>query len=287
MSDVILIFLLCFLATTKVTLQGRFAKTSGNSSFGALTFNTVIFASAAVLFARWLIGCHASTALFGAVFGVLTVLFQLFYVMAMSGGNVSLTVMFVNFSMVIPIAFSVIYGKEHITPIKAAGIALIVLALALTFKKGKGGEVNHKRWLLTALAAALINGGLSICQKLYGMTVYSSEGSGFVAWAYLIAFLLSFAVCFLRGVSNKENRFSVSPRAALLGVSAGAVLAVFQWLNTYAVSAIDAAVIFPSYYGGSMILSAMSGVLILKDKLTKRQICAILIGIVAIVILNI
>ena len=288
MINAILIFILCFLATTKVTLQGRFAKTSGNTPYGVLCFNTVIFAAAALLFARWLVGCHAVTAVFGAVFGVLTVMFQLTYVIAMSGGNVSLTVMMVNFSMIIPIAFSVIYGKEQISPLKWVGILLIAVALLLTLKKGKkqmGGKKS--KWLIFAITASLLNGALAICQKLYGLTFDGAEESGFVAWTYITAFLLSLAICIFQRLSHKSNGFTVTARIAALGASAGVILAVFQWLNTYAISTIEGAIIFPSYYGGSMVLSTLSGVIILKDKLTKKQLCAVLIGVVALVLLNI
>ena len=79
----------------------------------------------------------------------------------------------------------------------------------------------------------------------------------------------------------------MTSKVAALGISAGVVLAVFQLLNTYAISTIEAAIIFPSFYGGSLVLSALSGVIILKDKLTRKQVAAVALGVAALVILNI
>ena len=168
------------------------------------------------------------------------------------------------------------------------GILLIATALLLTLKKGGTQESgNKKRWLAFAIAASLVNGAAAICQKLYALSFERTEGSGFVAWSYITAFLLSFAVCLVKKITRKNGSFALTSKVATLGISAGAVLAVFQLMNTYAISTIEASIIFPSYYGGSMVLSALSGVIILKDKLTRKQICAICLGVIALVLLNI
>lgn len=285
MKDFILILILCFLASLKVTLQGQVAKKDKNNFFSATAFNGIIFIAAAVLFSFWLASCSIQTVFFGAVFGILTVLFQICYFLAMSCGNVSLTVMIVNFSMIFPIIYSFYAFSEQIATIKFVGIALVSVSLLLSLNKNGSGRGDFKKWLLLSLCAAAANGGLAICQKIFGATEYNSENKSFVSWAYLTAAVLSFILCLV--FYKKLGSFKLSVKPVLFGASAGAVLAVFQCLNTYAVSVINSATLFPAYNGGSMVLSAFSGVIILKDKLTKKQILSVLLGITAVIILTV
>lgn len=289
MKDIFFILILCVLAASKVTLQGQFAKKAENTFCNAICFNTIIFATSALLFVKWIAGSHIQTAAFGAVFGLLTVLFQAFYMMAMSNGNVSLTVMIVNFSMIIPIGFSLIFYNEKMTAFQMIGILLVITALLLSLEKGDKKYKSFKKWLFLAVCASLINGCLAVCQKIFASGEYGIENKGFVAWAYITALIISVLVCiFLKfHKSSQENSLlKITPQIAALGIFAGAILAVFQWLNTYAVSVINSAILFLSYNGGSMVLSALLGVLLLRDKLTKKQICSVVLGAAAVIILT-
>lgn len=285
MKNTVLILILCILATLKVTLQGQYAKKTENTFYNAIAFNTLIFATSAVLFAKWVTESHMQTALFGVIFGVLTVLFQSFYIMAMSIGNVSLTVMTVNFSMIIPIVFSVICYNETISVLQIIGILLVVIALILGIEKDSGKSGNVKKWLILALCASLSNGCLSVCQKIFASSAYGVENKGFVAWAYITSSIISVLICSVLKFGKSREKKTVNRIKWILGVSAGVVLAIFQWLNTYAVSVIDSTVLFPSYNGGAMVLSSLSGVIILKDKLSKKQICSVALGTVAVIVL--
>ena len=159
--------------------------------------------------------------------------------------------------------------------------------------KNEGGfyesEINGAIPVPKLLSTDRINGCLAVCQKIFASGEYHGENKGFVAWAYITAFIISALVCiFLKfhKSSKKNSLLKITPQIAALGISAGAVLAVFQWLNTYAVSVIDSTILFPSYSGGSMVLSALSGVLLLRDKLTKKQICSVVLGAAAVIILT-
>lgn len=289
MKDIFLILILCVLATSKVTLQGQFAKKVENTFYNAICFNSIIFVTSALLFIKWIANSHMSTAIFGAIFGLLTVLFQAFYIMAMSKGNVSLTVMIVNFSMIIPIAFSLIYYHEKITISQIIGIIFVIIALILSLERGDEKHKYLKKWLFLTVCASLTNGCLAVCQKIFASGEYSGENKGFVAWAYITAFVISVLICLFikfRKSSKENSLFKMTPQIAALGIFAGVILAVFQWLNTYAVSVINSTILFPAYNGGSMVLSALSGLLLLKDKLTKKQIFSVVLGAVAVIILT-
>ena len=69
-------------------------------------------------------------------------------------------------------------------------------------------------------------------------------------------------------------------------MSVGVVLAVFQWLNTYAISTIDASLLFPLSSGVTIIMSTLMGIILFRDKLSLKQGISIAVGIAAVVIMN-
>lgn len=283
--DLLIILVLCIMATAKVTLQGNFAKKHVKTSLDSVFFNGLIFFFSFLIFSFNIIGCSYVTFIYGGIFGLLTVLFQLLYISAMSMGNVSLTVMTVNLSMVIPILLSVFCYNEKLTWQKLIGIILTVLAIVMSADKKSELSGNFKKWFILSISASLTNGVMAVCQKVFTKTEFYHESQAFVAVSYLVAALFSLVlVLSLNPKSNLNLRFKVNVWGTALCI--GLVLGLFQVLNTKAMTEISGVLFFPAYYGGSIILSGISGVLILKDKLKKNQVISMIIGITAIVLMN-
>ena len=285
--DFLIILLLCSLATLKVTLQSRFGKKSLKSDSDNLLFNAIVFLTAAVLFCTDIPKASFQTWCFALAFAILTVIFQLFYTKALTVGNVSLTVMVVNLSMLFPSLISVIFYNESLTLTRIIGIVLTILSFMLTVNF-KVNEKISRHWIIFTAAAAIANGVIGITQKIFGSSDFSGEKKAFVACSYAIAFLVAIALYFCmrsreKGPQNTKRNIG---KTYMFAVAVGSILAVFQWLNTYAVSVMDGSFLFPIYSGGSIILSTLVGILFFKDKLTKRQKISITLGTVAVVIMN-
>lgn len=284
--DFIIIFVLCLLATSKVTLQGLFSKKNVQSIADGLFFNGLIFLFSAIVFIRNAFSFSSGVVLYGMIFGSLTVLFQLCYVKAMSCGNVSLTVLIVNLSMIIPIAFSIIVYKEQLSPLRFSGILLAFISLALNLTKTEEASTS-KNWLWISLLASTANGSLAVCQQIFGKTQWGSLTKEFVAWSYITAAVVSLVLFFILKSKGFSISFKLKPIVFIIGSAVGIILSVFQVVNTRAISTIDSTLLFPAYNGGTLILSSITGVLFLKDKLKRNQAISIVIGIIAIVIMNI
>ena len=111
----LIILLLCTLATAKVVLQSRFGKKNLIANSDNVLFNVIVFFTAAMIFLEDIPKASFSTWIFASTFAILTVIFQLTYTKALSVGNVSLTVMAVNLSMLFPSLVSVIFYDERLT----------------------------------------------------------------------------------------------------------------------------------------------------------------------------
>ncbi|MBO5755085.1 MAG: hypothetical protein J6R89_03390 [Clostridia bacterium] len=101
--------------------------------------------------------------------------------------------------------------------------------------------------------------------------------------------LAFFVTMIVYGIGRlKKDTATVLRKAScyVFAIWIGATLAIFQWLNTYAISTIEGTFLFPAYSGGSIVLSTLIGIFFFKDKLSRKQACGILVGILAVVLLN-
>ena len=284
--ELIIIFLLCLLASTKVFLQGLFSKNNVNSFADGLFFNGLIFLFSAIVFIKDTCTFNLDVLLFGIVFGTLTVLFQSCYIKAMSCGNFSLTVLIINLSMIIPMLFSAVVYNERISALRFIGILLSLAALAFNLNPKAQDSCSFK-WLRLALLASLANGLLAVCQQLFGKTLWGNFTKEFVAYSYITAAVVSAIIYGILKSKGVGISFKLRPSVFLVALGIGVVLSVFQLVNTWAIANIESTLLFPTYNGGTLILSSVTGVLFLKDKLKFNQYISIAIGVIAIVIINV
>lgn len=127
----------------------------------------------------------------------------------MSCGNVSLTVLIVNLSMIIPIFVSVVFYKETIGVLRLLGICLMVAALCLNVNKEK--SVEYKKWFLFCLFASLANGALAVCQQIFGKTEWKGETHSFIAWSYIIATVVSMLLYLFFKAKGDGITFKIKP----------------------------------------------------------------------------
>ena len=281
--QILIILGLCLLATVKITIQGRFAKARTKSTYDAIFFNALIFFFAALIFGKDLLSLNGAVALFGAGFGVLTVLFQLSYIKAMACGNVSLSVLIVNLGMILPVILSVVCYGESLSVMRFLGLCLTVLALILSVD-GKNRSPQFKKWFFLSILATLSNAGIAVLQKSFSKTPWSGEVKPFVAFGYVVATILSLLLCLLLKKGKGERKFDW--KLFLGALSIGVILGIFQVLNTKAIARIEGTLFFPAYNGGTLILSSLSGLLILKDRLNRKQFLGLAVGVIAIILMN-
>ena len=280
----ILIFLMCLLATAKMSFQTAFGKHSVKNSTDALGFNFFVFVASALLFLPSVFGCSPAVWIYGLVGAVFTVVYQLVYTKALSVGNVSLTVLITNFNMVVCVLVSYIFFKEPISALRLFGILLTVASFVICNGVGTKERVD-KKWLILAVLSMLTSAAGSLVSKCLSNSQYTGEAQAYISSLYIIAAAIAFAIYPM--MAKKEPRtfkigFNVIKYAAATGISLG----IFQMVFNYGLARIDGTFLFPAQSGGTIILSALSGVLIFKDKLTKRQMIGMVTGIVALVIMN-
>ncbi|HOP10398.1 MAG TPA: EamA family transporter [Oscillospiraceae bacterium] len=285
------IFGLAAMATTKVTIQSAFGKKIMQTSADALFYNGMLFAFAAVIAIPLTIAekqtLSITTCLYGAAFGILSIIFQFSYANAFRTGSVSLTVLINSFSLIIPILFCSIIYEEPLTVNRIIGMILLFISFFFSVKKdSKFGKFNV-RWLIHTLICFFSGGFASVVLKLHQHTESKEQYSGFVLAAYIVAFTLSALLYYYKYKSvHVKVTYKLTPKVWIPAAFAGIILGVYQKFNLFLAGIIDSAVLFPIIGCSVTIMMTICGVLIFRDKLRKIQILGIGIGIISIALIS-
>ena len=284
MNWLIIIFL-GMLATVKVSAQSRFGRTSIKNGTDAIFFNCILFLFTAIIFFSDAVNASSVTVLYAAMLGVIEISYQFFYINSLSLGSVSLTILIVNLFNVIPVILSALVFGDAISPLRITGIVMTLLSFAVctdfSFK-----EKNAKKWFLCTLGVAVASASANVLQKFFAESPVASENSAFVSWGYIFAFVFSLAFYLVNSSIKEKKTFKTSPRVFVYAAICGGLLAVYMYINTKALTFIPGTFFFPAYSGISTILSTMVGIILFKDKLSKKQFLGIAVGIIALVLVN-
>lgn len=289
----LLIPLLCMLALTKITLQSKFSKTANGGVADTVFFNGIVFSSAALLFCFSILknGITFSTCVSGMIMGILSVAFQLFYICAFSKGKMTLTVIINNFSMLLPMAVSIILFNEEFGTLKIIGTILALLSFVFSAAREKrstdfvADNTNNAPWLIFTILTFLSNGLISVNQKIYSVFTQKLQVFEFVAVAYITAAVLSCLILGIVTLKNQKLTCAKRPEVIISGCLIGVLLGIFQGINTYAASVIDGTILYSTYNCGVSLLSAVTGRIFFNEKLSVKQYAGVLIGSAAIVFL--
>lgn len=255
--------------------------------FNFLYFNVVVLTF--ILLNTKPEGIHLQTAILAVAFGVLFVITILLYMKAMEEGPLSFSSLLFSFGILVPIICGVFLWNEGISAVQLVGLAL----LFLTFYMGSGttGDSEHKvnlRWLVFCITALVGNGIIMALSKAHQMIMPGKEIKEFLILAFgtasLLSLLLFFRQRFVAGekVSHLKNRTFV-----LLVLAAGITTAFGNQLALYLSARIPAVIQFPTVNGGVVFVSTIFSALVFKEKLSKRGIAGMLLGLVALVLLSV
>ena len=199
--------------------------------------------------------------------------------------GITVTSLSSKLSVVLPTMAGVLLFHETLGWRVAVGIVLALVALVLVL--GGGGRSSEGRqksnWLLPMLIFFGTGTG-DILMKLNEQRNHADDMSFMIAFIYMIAMLFGVLLVvsdLLRGKSKWQNKSIVG----------GIALGIINFFSTYcifhAMRCFDNVILFPVYNIGVVSLTALTGWLLFKEKLTWKNYLGLAVAIIAVILISV
>lgn len=236
---------------------------------------------------RFTVQLNATVLIWGLLYGITQALFIFFKAQAMSTGSVSITTLIGNSSLLVSIFVSMILWNEKVSFWDVIGLIVLCIGIALSTYKNSGEQYGPK-WKIYVVFFFLSAAGVGIVFKAFGKIV-NTEYTSSMMLVSAIVMALFYLLCVLKNSDIKPQIEPLFPKKKfiLYAVGAGALSCLYNRLNITTSGILDAIIFFPAFNGGTIILSSILSILIFKEKLTKKQILGIILGVIAICIIGV
>lgn len=217
-------------------------------------------------------------------FLLFTIIMQIY---AMNSGPVSLGTLIYSLGFLIPIFYSAAFLGEDISLYQCFGIFLVIISLVLIVPPEKGQKFSFL-WITFAFLAMLGSGTNAVVQKIHQNTFYKDELNVFVLYSFLFASVLAFIASLISKKLLHGERYMLfdNRRVIWLVLAGGMIVGFMNVANTSLAGKIPAVIQFPVYNIGSMIITAVLGKIIFKDKLSVRKLCGFIVGLISVAVIG-
>lgn len=230
------------------------------------------------------------TLLYGLLFGALFALTILFYNLAIAAGPLSYTTFYFSASMLVPTFAGILFFHEAFG--LATGVAVLLFLAAFYFLNvtPSGGAARpNPRWLALCALTFVCNGFLAVIQKAQQTATGGMESAGLMLVGFCTAALCYAAAYFAlrRGLPSQAARGRALLRqnlTAILLLALGSVGG--NLLLTWLAGQVPASYLYPLVQGSIIVGVTLCSVLFFREKLSVRGKLGILLGVAAIVAIN-
>ena len=202
----------------------------------------------------------------------------------MSLGSASMTILIYSAGFLLPICYGSLFANEHISLLRWVGIAVMIVAMVFIIRPRKDGSVSPA-WVVMSLLSLVGSGMVAVTQKHHQNTEYAGELACFVTLGLLFAALFSFIMSVVER-PKREKPPQLTMRDISFVAASGLCIGALNLLNLFLAGKIDAAVQFPVYNIGCMILTALYGTFVLKETHTKSQYAGFVLGCLSIILIG-
>ena len=276
--------LLLLSVTANVTyssLYNHLGKTVLHDRRDAFRINMWVDLGASVLLAGYVLlsgsGFSLYTVLLGMVFGCVTALGAVCKLKALEKGPMSLTILLITASMVIPAFSGALFWQEAISVWKIAGTFVMILAGYLAAGKGEGK--TSRIWLAYCIGAFLFIGSVGILQKIHQTSPWREQKISFL----LVAFLTASVFCAIlsRNPGGKTQPFQLTKKQWLIFGLCSICMTLNNVINLHLSGILPSVLFFPIVNGGTTVLSVLTALILFREKLTKRKLAALCVALAA------
>lgn len=273
------------LAATAMVLAVDFAlnklyqRKNGVSPAAGLRFNALLGLFTAVLYFA-VNGFNTEFTVYSFVMaGVLNLFVTVYNIIGfriLKSGTMALYTLFLmSGGMVLPYIFGIFALNEPLSLLRTAALILILIGVILSNSGNK--QINTKDFLL-CVAVFFLNGLVSIVMKLHQTdTGFETVGeTEFLILGGIFRFLFSGLVYLF---IPKDSDSSVKSKSALfyIAIVSAGLGGLSCLLQLIAASNLPATVLYPFVTGGTIVLSTITGILVFREKVSKKLIASVIL----------
>ena len=198
-------------------------------------------------------------------------------------GPFVLTSLFLSYTVLVSMGYGIILG-ESTTVLTYIGIVLIALSLFFVRpekKEGKGVKITLK-WVLCIIASFVGSGALSVLMKYQQLRFKAAFDSEFMI---IVLGFSAVSMLIIGIIKDRKNLGYIfrhgTPYAAIAGVANGATNVLGLVVNNM----IDLVIAAPVRSGLKIVISFLVSRFLFGEKLSKRQIVGVALGMLALIVL--
>lgn len=214
----------------------------------------------------------------GIIAGAFFFLSFVYYQISVRENNVGLAGTFGKLGILVPMSFSIIIWNEIPTTIQWLGIILSIVSIIIvnvSFKKSQVKDI-HINLILLFFFGGLAEFSNKIFQK-YAISEYKSV---FLFFVFFIAFIISL-------ITTLKRKKRVKKIDLITGVLVGIPNLFSSFFLIMSLNYMKTSVVFPIYSAGSIVIITLAGTLVFKEKLKRKEIVAIIMTIIALIMINV
>lgn len=289
--------LLCILS---FALQNICCKEYGNrypDTLYAQAVMTALSLAAVVVIMAALGGAQTLTAegyLIAFAFGVFFVLTLTTMTLAINSGHMGITLLIQNSSLLVPTIYGIAAWGERLTLFKGAGVACILALLALSAgdqsAAGTHENWNRRRWIVLTGLAFFGDGILGVLQGMMSRVSAEASSVTFTFWTSIFSIIVAGGIILFCKLKGSTGRIAAGGREK--GIFAGLIAGIGvgtaggNCFSILALTALPGVVFFPLRQGGLVLLMWLAGVLLYREKITRRGMAMLAAGLAGLILLN-
>ena len=222
------------------------------------------------------------------LFGVCMAGVAISTIKALRMGPMSLTLLFGDFSNVIPILAGFLLWNEGVSALKVAGI--LIMAVAIYFmvynKNRDAGSRKTKQWAIWAGIYGLTCGLMAFFEALQTKSG-RGESAMFLFWGFTTATLVLLVYLL---ICNRHEQTAMTVklfgRENLNGLLVGILGGISHIVAMRLLVLMDASVMYPLKSGICIAANALLGYFLFHEKLSRRQTVGLVLGFAAVMLLS-
>ena len=183
---------------------------------------------------------------------------------------------FMKLGVLVPTLMAIFFFGESPSALQLVGILAAVAAIVLIHSEKGSSRVKSSLGLLLLPLTGGMADGMSKVYEVYGSAELNSH---FLLYTFLVAFVL----CILLAISKRQ---SITVKDVLFGLLIGIPNYFTSRFLLLSLRSIPAIVAYPAYSVGAIVLVTLAGVLFFREKLSRRQVVALMVIMGALALLN-